>query len=368
MEKQQNMLQYTADGFFTLLHVFGCIGIVLALYIIFKAFDFVLFHFAIPLRPLEKYRRPGHEPTYALITGGNGGIGYGIALALVQHGFGVILLGRNGAKLDAAAEQLRHAFVPSPLKEADSTARTASPRRDEYVKTIVLDPQTASPAEIRQQVQESIVKRGLRVSMLVNNVGSAPVAYPPYRELITYSPDDVDRTIDLNIRFMAHLTTQMLPVLAGEYEDITTSAKGTNRSLILNLSSGAIVGLPYQIIYASTKAFNSVFSVGLSRELEASRKLKHIDVLAILAGDVKSQGNTVGLNKGSPDSETYGRCIIERVDGAIKRGLREMTPFWLHHLNFVLLTMTPQWLVDKTLLNIMSMKMDLTNKATKFKD
>jgi gluconate 5-dehydrogenase len=42
-----------------------------------------------------------------LITGSNGGIGYSLALGLAEHGATVILNGRNGEKLHAAAELLR---------------------------------------------------------------------------------------------------------------------------------------------------------------------------------------------------------------------------------------------------------------------
>ncbi|KAJ2988211.1 hypothetical protein NUW58_g4098 [Xylaria curta] len=359
------MLTSAPTSFLTLLQIFAFFGILPFLYILYSAVDFVLFHFTPPSKPLKKYRRPGPQPTYALITGGNGGIGYGIALALVQRGFGVILLGRNAAKLDAAADQLRDALILAPTNEVDTGMEVSVARREQYVITVVLDPQRATPAEIRQCVQEAIVDRGLRISILVNNVGSVPISYPPYRELVTYSDDEIDHTINLNARFMAHLTARMLPVLCAEHESLSPSIKEGKRSLILDLSSGATIGIPYQTVYSSTKGFNSVFSISLSRELQASQRSSHIDVLSIKAGDVRSQGNAIGLLKGSPDSETYGRCIVERVDGAIKRGLKEITPFWLHHINFTLTTIMPRRLVDKNVLDIISTKKDVVNNATK---
>lgn len=35
---------------------------------------------------------------------------------------------------------------------------------------------------------------------------------------------------------------------------------------------------------------------------------------------VKSQGNVAGLTEGAPDSESYGRYIQERTDGAVGGG------------------------------------------------
>jgi 17beta-estradiol 17-dehydrogenase / very-long-chain 3-oxoacyl-CoA reductase len=350
-----NVLNLSMENPFNLLHFLALIGTFLVFYVVACSLDFIVFHFTSTSKPLQLYRRPYPEHTYALITGGNGGIGYGIALALVKNGFGVILLGRNGAKLAAAAERLRDALVLPNSVQA---------QRDEYVKTMVLDPQTATPEEIEESVHEAIINKGLRVSILVNNVGSAPIAYPPYRGLSTYSAKDIDNTINLNARFMAHLTTRMLPVLqaARVHED------PSRRSLILNLSSGANIGLPYQVMYSSTKAFNSAFSVGLSRDLKADPNFSHVDVLGITAGDVESQNNIAGLTKGSPDSEAYGTYIVEKVDGAIRRGLMEMTPYWPHHLDFVLLSVTPLFLVNKGILDIMVKKRDAMNEVMKPKN
>lgn len=289
---------------------------------------------------------------YALITGGNGGIGYGIALSLVKNGFGVILLGRNGSKLSTAAKELR--------KEVRLPVGASAADQDTYVKTIVLDPQTATPEQISAKINQEIIIQGLRVTILVNNVGTVPIAYPPYRDLATYSSDDLDNTINLNSRFMAHLTTQFVPLLTNNKQPGTE-----RRSLILNISSGADVGLPYQVLYASTKAFVTSFSKGLSRELQSSEKTKHVDVLAVIAGDVKSQGNIAGLLRDTPDSETYGRLIVERTDKAIKRRWRQMTPYWSHHLNFIILSILPDTMVSSGILDIMLKKKIAMNEAMK---
>ncbi|KAH8894426.1 hypothetical protein GQ53DRAFT_779943 [Thozetella sp. PMI_491] len=296
----------------------AAVGALLVLYVVERTVDFLLFQFVLPSKPLERYRRPGSQPTYAL------------------HGFGVILLGRNAAKLDAAAEQLRDALALS------SAAKGASPaERSAYVRTMVLDPQTAKPAEIEAAVRRTIIGQGPCVSILVNNVGSM-----------------TSRTIDLNARFMAHLTTQMIPILIHDRA----------RSLILNLSSAARMGLPHQVVYASTKAFNATFSVGLSRELGANPATKQFDVLAIIAGDIKSQNNIAGLLPGSPDSDDYGRYIVERVDGAVRRGLREISAFWQHDLSIRVASVIPEWMIAKAFLDIMATKRNNINEATKPKD
>ena len=46
----------------------------------------------------------------ALVTGGNGGIGLGIARGFVEHGASVVLLGRNTNKLKSASIEIGEKF------------------------------------------------------------------------------------------------------------------------------------------------------------------------------------------------------------------------------------------------------------------
>ncbi|ROW04728.1 hypothetical protein VMCG_04774 [Cytospora schulzeri] len=344
----------------TLLHALAFIGTLVCLTVIERMFDFFSFHFTTPRDPLKAYRRRGPKPTYALITGASAGIGYGIAQALIKNGFGVILLGHKEEELNESA-----AFLKTLVPEEHRA------KADEFAKVIVMDAQTATPQEMEAKLRTTIVDGELRVSILVNNVGSNPIALPAFRDLRTYSPNDIDSVIDLNARFMARLTTIMLPVLAnrGAGVDERGMSFGTHRySLILNMSSGGAVGLPWLVMYSATKAFNQAFSHALSRELEADPETRHIDCLCIVPGDVKSQGNCTGNNMGSPDSETFGRHVVEKVDGAVSRGWREMSPYWLHHLQMMALNWLPERYVTRGVTDINKAKRDAFNAVYKPKE
>ncbi|KAI9154654.1 Very-long-chain 3-oxoacyl-CoA reductase 1 [Paramyrothecium foliicola] len=343
---------------FYALYPFAGIGGLLVVYFIRRTLDFYTFHFTTPSRPLESYRRAGSEPTYALVTGGNTGIGYGIALSLVKHGFGVILLGRNSAKLDAAAERLREALV---LPNGSSLTR------NNHVKTIVLDVETATPLDIEKRVLGFITDESLDVSILVNNVGMLLPAYPPYRQLKTYSSNDINSIIDVNARFMTHLTAQMLPVLSRTPRQQADESRH-GRSLILNISSGARIGLPYQVVYAATKAFNSAFSIGLARELKADPEASHVDVLAVISGEVVTQSNFTGMAAGTPDAETYGKYIVEKTDGAIKRNLHEIFPHWQQHLGLIIFSFMSDQTATQAIIPEMEKKRNGMNEATKPKE
>lgn len=347
----------------SLVNILACIGTVVCLVIAERIVGFLLFHFSNPAKPLESYRRRGPSPTYALITGASAGIGYGVAQALVKNGFGVILLGHKEAELAEAASKLVAQVVPR--QDAAGTDPGA------FVRTIVMDAQTATPQAMEDALRATIVDPGLRVSILVNNVGSCPIALPAWRELATYSPGDIDAVIDLNTRFMARLTALMVPVLAHNGSGLDEQGKsfGTHRrSLIINLSSVGHVGLPWMVMYGATKAFNLAFSRGLARELEASAETRHIDCLAIIPGDVRSQGNCLGSSKWSPDSDTYGGYIVNRVDSAVRRGLRDISPYWLHHLQLTLLDLIPESHRTKGMVDLMREKKNAWDEVDKSKD
>jgi len=297
----------------------------------YSLLSFLSFHLIKPSRPLARYKRPGAEPTYALVTGASAGIGLGIAQALVEQGFGVILLGHLADELATATKHLR------------------SIRPGAAVQTIVLNAQTASGDEMEAAVKSV---SHLQLGILVNNVGGNPISQahaPPFRPLAEYSVADVDAVVDTNSRFMARLTALVIPILARKGDS-------GSRSLILSMSSMAVAGMPWLVMYSATKAFNLSFTQALARELEVSPDMAHIDCLAIMPGDVLSQGNCEGLPAGSPRWDAFGQMIVRRVDGALWRRHRFMLPFWRHGLQYRLLDTLPESAATSGILDIMRNK------------
>lgn len=307
------------------------IGSAVFLYAGYSLIDFLALHFILPSRPLSSYKRQGSEPTYALITGASAGIGLGIAKELIAQGFGVILLGH----------------LADELKVAKATLERETPNA--AVRLICADARTATPEELQAIVED--VGR-LQLSILVNNVGGNAIQLPAFRELRTYSCADVDVVINQNARFMARISALMIPILARKQKN------SDGRSLILNLSSGAIVGLAYLVMYGATKAFDLSFSRGLSRELASSPETSHIDCLAILPGEVLSQGNCRGVPSYAPSADEFGRCVVRTVDGAIKRSLKEICPYWLHNLESKVVSLLPDSIMTPELLKVAKLKKD----------
>jgi 17beta-estradiol 17-dehydrogenase / very-long-chain 3-oxoacyl-CoA reductase len=297
------------------------------------AVNFISLHFLPSSQPLKKYKRTGTQPTYALITGASAGIGFGIAKELVKRGFGVILLGN----------------VADELQAAKASLESATP--DAQVRVIVMDAITATPSEIQSMVNSF---QGLNVSILVNNVGGSPVARPPFRQLGTYSSADVDAVINQNARFMARLTAAMLPLLS-------RAPNPKERSLILNMSSQGMAGVPYLVMYGATKAFNHGFSLGLARELEDSPGTAHVDSLAIIPGDVLSQGNSKGVTEAAPGADYFAKRVVLSVDKAIRQRLRAVCPYWRHDLEWRLMGWVGEDLLRAEVVKVIGMKRDAWN-------
>jgi 2-dehydro-3-deoxy-D-gluconate 5-dehydrogenase len=84
----------------------------------------------------------------ALVTGGNGGIGLGMARGMAEAGAAIAIAGRNVKKSEAAAAELAKLGV----------------------KTAVLEVDVASEASCRKMIDDTVKQLG-RLDILVNNAG-----------------------------------------------------------------------------------------------------------------------------------------------------------------------------------------------------
>ena len=84
----------------------------------------------------------------AFVTGGNGGIGLGMAKGLARAGASIVIAGRNKTKAQSALSELRSLGAPA-----------------EFVDLDVLDEMSC-----RQAIQNAVERFG-RLDILVNNAG-----------------------------------------------------------------------------------------------------------------------------------------------------------------------------------------------------
>ncbi len=169
----------------------------------------------------------------ALITGGSSGIGFAIARALGEDGYGVTIAARRPEKLEAAAEELRRAGL-----EVHSVA--ANMTQEEAVTGIV----------------RSHAERFGRLDVLVNNAGVG--IGEAMHELTTKY---VDMQLGVNLRAVIIGTREALPLLR-------EAGAEHGKALIVNLASIAgKSGQPWLSVYSATKAAVIGFSEATQKEV-----------------------------------------------------------------------------------------------------
>ena len=156
----------------------------------------------------------------AVVTGGNGGIGLGMAKGLAGAGAKVMITGRNAAKAEAA------------LKELSATGAEAG-----FIEGDVREEAFAAKA-----VADTVARFG-KLDILVNNAGAH--AYSSAEKM---SLDDWHIDIDTNL-------TGMFLLCRAAYSELKRA--GTERphgGRIINTGSLASIGsLPYSVNYSASK-------------------------------------------------------------------------------------------------------------------
>ncbi|HET8746032.1 MAG TPA: glucose 1-dehydrogenase [Ramlibacter sp.] len=197
----------------------------------------------------------------ALVTGGNGGIGLGMARGLGQAGATVIVAGRNAEKSAAALRELQSLGVRAEALACDVTDEAAVQR-------------------LFAQVQE----RHGRLDILVNNAGST-VRKPPQ----DLSLDEWNGVMDVNLTsvFLCARSAHSLMLKAG-------------RGKIINIASIlSIFGAPYAPAYCASKGG----IVQLTKSLAIAWARDGIQVNAVLPGwidtelTVGARAQVAGLNE-----------------------------------------------------------------------
>src|SRR5260221_7529795 len=103
-------------------------------------------------KPMSLFDLSGHT---AIVTGGNGGIGLGMAEGLASAGAIVVLAGRNAEKGEAAAQRIVHTGGKAEFAAVDVT----------------------SESSCRALIDEAAARHG-RLDILVNNAGTN-IRQPP---------------------------------------------------------------------------------------------------------------------------------------------------------------------------------------------
>ncbi|HEX5327144.1 MAG TPA: glucose 1-dehydrogenase [Acetobacteraceae bacterium] len=183
----------------------------------------------------------------AIVTGGNGGIGLGMAQGLASCGADVVLAGRNQAKAEAALAALkqhggRTAFVAADIVHA---------------------------AACRKLVSETLAQFG-RLDILVNNAGTSVRKMPQ-----DYTEAEWHHVLDTNLTGAFLCSQAAYPAM-----------KQAGGGKMINIGSMmSIFGAPYAAPYAASKGG----IVQMTRALATAWARDNIQVNAVLPGWIDTE-------------------------------------------------------------------------------
>ena len=177
----------------------------------------------------------------AIVTGGNGGIGLGMARGLAQAGAGIAVVGRNEAKSAAAAADLGAMGVRAIAVTTDVTDKAA----------------------VDAMVERTLREFG-RIDILINNAGINTALLrregQPIGKIWETSPQEFRRIVEVNIVATFLMTRAVVPSLLaqrwGRIINVTTSLDTMWRTMMQP--------------YGGSKAANEAILTAMAFELEGS--------------------------------------------------------------------------------------------------
>ena len=182
--------------------------------------------------------------TTALVTGGNGGIGYGIAKGLADCGSNIIIAARNSEKTEQAVEELQKSTT--------------------NIKIHGLTVDVASEDSVNEMAKKAL-ELTPRINILVNNAGINIKKIP-----MELSIEEWNKVVQIN------LTGSFLCAKA-LYPNMKSSGGGK----IINIGSmTSVFGVEWAVAYSSTKGG----VVQLTKSLAVAWAKDNIQVNTILPG------------------------------------------------------------------------------------
>lgn len=216
---------------------------------------------------------------WALVTGASAGIGWALAEQLAEGGAHLVLTARRVDRLETLAKDLSAKYRI----------------RAEVVAADLAKPQ--APAEIF----EFTSRKGLEIGLLVNNAGFGAFGY-----IYEIPAETMADMVQVNCAAVVHLTRLYVPGMVARKHGY----------VLIVASTAAFQAVPFNSVYAATKAFDLLFAEGLSEELKTSG----VKVCALCPGPTTTEFQQVASQ---PDrtfkvAETAGKVARVGLEGVAK--------------------------------------------------
>jgi 2-dehydro-3-deoxy-D-gluconate 5-dehydrogenase len=207
----------------------------------------------------------------AIVTGGNGGIGLGMARGIASLGARIVIVGRNADKAEAALETLRDMGAEAVFIAADVTKKADC-----------------------QTLVASTLERFGRVDILVNNAGTSIRKMPQ-----DFTEEEWHHVLDTNLT-SAFLCSQAV------YPAMVQAGGGK----VINIGSMmSLFGAPYATPYAASKGG----IVQMTRAMATAWAKDSIQVNAVLPGWIdteltqRARHQVAGLHESVEKRTPHGR-------------------------------------------------------------
>jgi 17beta-estradiol 17-dehydrogenase / very-long-chain 3-oxoacyl-CoA reductase len=285
-----------------------------------KVLKFIYIYF-VRSSSISKYHH-NHQhssaPPWAIVTGSSDGIGKYYAYELAKLNFNIVLHGRNATKLHHVRTEFQDEFPHLSFRVIVADASKSSPETSKHIQEIV----------------DSL--KDLHVTVLINNVGAGNhIDGSVYSDVQDTSPEDIDHLINLNVRFPAHFTRAVVPLLLSH----------GGPALILTMGSMSEFGMPQLSLYSASKCFDMSFSRALRLEMMFAGR-DNVEVLGIMTGSVT--GVTHNKSKASlrmPESADFAKEALLRVGC----GEDVVAATWFQGILWNMVSAMPLSLRDKSL-------------------
>ena len=212
----------------------------------------------------------------AVVTGGNGGIGLGMAEGMASCGATIVVAGRNAEKAATAVTTLRGMGVKAEFVPADVTKK----------------------AECQGLIDRAVARFG-RVDIQINNAGTSIRKMPQ-----EYTEEEWHQVMDTN------LTSAFLCSQAAYHAMVKTGG-----GKMINIGSMmSLFGAPYATPYASSKGG----IVQMTRALATAWAKDNIQVNAVLPGwidtdlTIRARQQVTGLHDSVEKRTPHGRWGVPR--------------------------------------------------------
>jgi len=214
---------------------------------------------------------------WAVITGASAGIGLEFAKLLAANGANLVLTARRTDRLEQIAKDLKSQHsVSIEVFSADLTQPDASP-----------------------QIYAFTASRKIEVEFLINNAGFGAFGYA--HEI---RAEKMLEMIQVNCSAVVHLTRLYAPDMVARHHG----------DILIVASLAAFQPVPFNSVYAATKAFDLLFAEGIAEELRPSG----LNVCALCPGSTTTEFQKVAdqpdrIFKSSEAAEKVARVGLEAI-------------------------------------------------------